>query len=50
VLIRNAAGDLLGAVGVSGDSPEVDEQCAIHGIASASLHADLEPPPLRPRP
>ncbi|MGH8247337.1 MAG: GlcG/HbpS family heme-binding protein [Gammaproteobacteria bacterium] len=47
VLIRNDAGELLGAVGVSGDSPEVDEQCAIHGISSAKLHADLQPPPLR---
>lgn len=48
VLIRNDAGELLGAVGVSGDSPEVDEQCAIHGISSAKLHADLQPPRLRP--
>jgi uncharacterized protein GlcG (DUF336 family) len=44
VLIRDAAGNLLGAVGVSGDASEVDEQCALHGISAAALLADLQAP------
>jgi uncharacterized protein GlcG (DUF336 family) len=40
VLIRDAAGALLGAVGVSGDSSDNDEICAVAGIAAASLVAD----------
>ncbi len=40
VLIRNAAGELLGAVGVSGDMPDNDEACAVHGIEAAQLVAD----------
>lgn len=44
VLIRNAAGLLVGAVGVSGDASEKDETCAIHGITSAGLKADTGDP------
>jgi len=40
VLIRNAAGLAVGAVGVSGDVSENDEICAIHGIAAAGLEPD----------
>jgi uncharacterized protein GlcG (DUF336 family) len=40
VLIRNQAGDLLGAVGVSGDTSDNDEVCAVAGIAAAGLVAD----------
>jgi uncharacterized protein GlcG (DUF336 family) len=40
VLIRNAAGDLLGAVGISGDTSERDEMCALAGIEAAGLRAD----------
>lgn len=40
VLIRDDAGNLLGAVGVSGHLPDDDEACAIHGIEAASLTAD----------
>jgi len=40
VLIRDAAGELLGAVGVSGDLPDQDEACAVHGIECAQLVAD----------
>jgi uncharacterized protein GlcG (DUF336 family) len=40
VLIRNAAGALLGAVGVSGDTSENDEICAVAGIKAAGLVAD----------
>jgi uncharacterized protein GlcG (DUF336 family) len=40
VLIRNGEGDVIGAVGVSGDHPEKDEMCAAFGIESAGLKAD----------
>ncbi|MFM8768109.1 MAG: GlcG/HbpS family heme-binding protein, partial [Rubrivivax sp.] len=34
VLVRDGSGALLGAVGVSGDKPDADEDCATHGIRS----------------
>ena len=37
VLVRDADGALLGAVGVSGDVSDVDEQCAQAAIAAAGL-------------
>jgi uncharacterized protein GlcG (DUF336 family) len=40
VLIRSAAGEILGSVGISGDTSENDEICAVHGIRSANLTAD----------
>ena len=40
VLIRNAAGELLGAMGVSGDTSDNDEVCAVAGIEAAGLIAD----------
>jgi uncharacterized protein GlcG (DUF336 family) len=40
VLIRDANGALLGAVGVSGDLSENDELCAVAGIHAAGLVAD----------
>ncbi|MFF3573965.1 GlcG/HbpS family heme-binding protein [Nocardia jiangxiensis] len=40
VLIRDAEGALLGAVGVSGDNPDNDEKAALAGIAKAGLVAD----------
>src|ERR1700752_2748970 len=40
VLIRDAAGDVIGAVGVSGDTSDRDEACAISGIEAAGLKAD----------
>jgi uncharacterized protein GlcG (DUF336 family) len=40
VLIRDAAGALLGAIGVSGDTSDNDEICALAGIAAAGLIAD----------
>ncbi|MFH2000629.1 MAG: heme-binding protein [Planctomycetota bacterium] len=40
VLIRSESGDILGAVGVSGDLSENDEVCAVHGIRSAGLTPD----------
>jgi uncharacterized protein GlcG (DUF336 family) len=35
VLIRDASGTLIGAVGISGDSGENDELCALAGIKQA---------------
>jgi uncharacterized protein GlcG (DUF336 family) len=40
VLIRNAAGDIVGAVGISGDTSDRDEMCAVAGIEAAGLRAD----------
>ncbi|MBI3708569.1 MAG: heme-binding protein [Proteobacteria bacterium] len=40
VLIRDAAGGIIGAVGISGDSSDKDEDCAIAGIKGAGLTAD----------
>lgn len=40
VLIRDDAGRLIGAVGVSGDTSDNDEICALAGIAAAGLVAD----------
>lgn len=37
VLIRGSAGDLLGAVGISGALPDQDESCAVLGIEAAGL-------------
>lgn len=39
VLIRDEAGTLVGAVGVSGDTSDNDELCALAGIAAAGLVA-----------
>lgn len=33
-LIKNANGDIIGAVGISGDTGETDELCALAGIAA----------------
>jgi uncharacterized protein GlcG (DUF336 family) len=40
VLIRDAKGAVVGAVGVSGDTSDNDELAAAEGIASAGLQAD----------
>ena len=40
VLVRNADGEILGAVGVSGDTSDHDETCAVAGIEAAGLTAD----------
>ena len=39
-LIRAADGELLGAVGVTGDKEEQDESLAAHGIRAAGLKTD----------
>ena len=40
ILIRDAAGDVIGAVGISGDAAENDEKCGIAGIEAAGLKPD----------
>jgi hypothetical protein len=40
VLIRGAAGGIIGAVGVTGDSSDNDEVAALAGLAAAGLAAD----------
>ncbi len=44
VLIRDGAGDIIGAVGISGDTSDKDETCAVAGIAAAGLKADTGDP------
>jgi len=41
VLIRDAAGAILGAVGISGASGDEDEACAAFGIEQAGLKPDV---------
>jgi len=46
VLIRAADGEVLGAVGISGDTSDKDEYCAIEGVKAAGLAPDpAEPAP-----
>ena len=40
VLIKDASGTVLGAVGISGDTSDNDEAAAMSGIAAAGLTAD----------
>ncbi|WP_047530150.1 GlcG/HbpS family heme-binding protein [Pseudomonas sp. 11/12A] len=40
VLIRNAEGRILGAIGISGDTSDNDELCALRAIDEAGLVAD----------
>ena len=39
VLIKNAAGEVVGAVGISGDTADKDEACAVAGIEAAGMKA-----------
>jgi uncharacterized protein GlcG (DUF336 family) len=63
-LIRDRDGEVMGAAGVTGDSNELDDICAIAGIHAAGLRADSDfddpeairalsiikgPPPVDPR-
>lgn len=41
VLVRDAAGATVGAVGISGDTSDNDEICACAGIAAAGFVADV---------
>jgi uncharacterized protein GlcG (DUF336 family) len=38
--IRNEAGEVIGAIGVTGDLEERDEELAAHGIRAAGLKTD----------
>ncbi|EGA64739.1 heme-binding protein [Vibrio brasiliensis] len=40
LLIRDAEKNILGAVGVSGDLSDIDENCALGGIDHAQLYCD----------
>ena len=44
VLIRDNAGVLLGAIGISGDTADNDELCAVRGIEAAGYVADTGAP------
>jgi uncharacterized protein GlcG (DUF336 family) len=41
-LIRDQAGEVMGAIGVTGDANEMDDICAIAGIHAVSLRADSD--------
>ena len=40
VLIRGEGGEILGAVGITGDTSDNDETCAVAGIESVGLEPD----------
>ena len=40
ILIRDAAGEVIGAAGISGDTSDNDEICGIAGVEAAGLKAD----------
>lgn len=40
VLVRNGGGEILGAIGISGDTSDNDERCAIAGVLAAHLVPD----------
>jgi uncharacterized protein GlcG (DUF336 family) len=44
VLIRDGEGAVLGAVGISGDTSDNDETCAVYGIRAAGLVPDTGDP------
>jgi uncharacterized protein GlcG (DUF336 family) len=39
ILIADASGTILGAVGITGDTSDNDEACAIHAIQTAKLNS-----------
>jgi uncharacterized protein GlcG (DUF336 family) len=41
-IIRDAAGEVVGALGVTGDVNEVDDLCAIDGIHAGGFRADAD--------
>ena len=42
MLIRDEQGEVIGAVGVTGDTQERDEELAAHGICAAGLKTDAD--------
>ncbi len=49
LLIRNAEGEVIGAVGVTGDTEDRDEELAAHGVRAAGLNTDADFAHLGPR-
>jgi uncharacterized protein GlcG (DUF336 family) len=44
VLVRSQTGEIVGSVGISGDTSENDETCAVWGIKAAGLKPDTGDP------
>jgi len=44
VIVMDSAGQIIGAVGVTGDTSDNDEACAVAGIHAAALVADTGAP------
>ncbi len=42
MLIRDKDGEVIGAVGVTGDTQERDEELAVHGIHAAGLETNAD--------
>src|SRR5215470_10796093 len=42
MLIRDSSGAVIGAVGVTGDTEDRDEELAVHGIHAAGLNTDAD--------
>ena len=42
MLIRDSGGEVIGAVGVTGDTEDRDEELAVHGINAAGLKTDAD--------
>ncbi|MEK8080429.1 GlcG/HbpS family heme-binding protein [Pseudomonas sp. XK-1] len=40
VLIRDERGEVIGAIGITGDTSDIDEQCAVSAVESVGLKAD----------
>lgn len=40
VLIRDERGEVIGAVGITGDASDIDEQCAVSAVESVGLKPD----------
>ena len=49
MLIRDNEGEVIGAVGVTGDTQERDEELAVYGIRAASLKTDADCAKLGPQ-
>jgi uncharacterized protein GlcG (DUF336 family) len=49
MLIRDKEGEVIGAVGVTGDTQERDEELAVHGIHAAGLKTDADCAKLGPK-
>jgi hypothetical protein len=41
-LIRDATGEIVGALGVTGDVNEIDDLCAVDGIHAGGFRADAD--------